>query len=125
MKKYEVNYENSLEDSYIELKAKRSPFSTIFILLIKFLFCICIVLLAFFEKIFTFIASIATFVGVLLFLIAMIGGAFTIFDKGFQLSQLWGPLLIAFLGFIIPFVGMSLPIALRVIKTMMIEYVLL
>lgn len=91
-----------------------------------FLKCICsilIVIVAFIEKILTLLAGIANFVGGITFLAGIVLGLIEIKDNGFQVEVLWLPILIAFIGFVLPFVGMSLPIALGILRAKMTDFV--
>ena len=96
-----------------------------FLRIFKKIICsVIIVILAFIEKILTLIAAIANIVGGLLFLVGAVLVIFEIKDHGLQITTLWPPLLIAFMGFLIPFIGLSLPFALSVLRIKLTEFVL-
>lgn len=98
------------------------PFKILMILL-KIVCLPVIVLLLFVEKILTFVAGAAALVGWLLFGLAVIGGIIMLLS-GAQWQEYVAAVVVAFIGFALPYIAAVVPAVLIIAREFLVETVL-
>ena len=96
----------------------------IFKLLIKLLCSLLIVILLFVEKILMLVATAIHMISGLIFLAGILLGIFDVMKNGFKVSVLLLPVGVAFVGFVLPYIAVSVPVTLGIIREKMTCFVL-
>lgn len=104
-------------------KQRRGIVCTAFLLLLKAVCLPLIVILAFVERILMLLVSLVQYVSGFILLAGVVLGFIEIKDHGFHMATVWLPLLIAFIGFMLPIVGLSFPVALGIARAKITDFV--
>lgn len=104
-------------------KQKRGIVCTMFLLLLKAVCLPLIVILAFIERILILLVSLVQYVSGFILLAGVVLGFIEIKDNGFHMAALWLPLLISFIGFMLPIIGLSFPVALGIARAKITDFV--